>query len=81
MAEFYPRFFSRLLLPLLLLSSLVCHAQYNGNVQGVVSDPAGAAIDGQPSPCATLTPVSPPCRRVLIPVTTVSAVCHPGTMW
>ncbi len=46
MAEFYPRFFSRLLLPIFLLSSLVCHAQYNGNVQGVVSDPAGAAIDG-----------------------------------
>ncbi len=42
---------SRLSLPLwslliLLLSCLPALAQYSGNVQGVVSDPAGAAING-----------------------------------
>ena len=35
-----------LLLLSFLLCSLVCFAQYSGNIQGVVSDPTGAAING-----------------------------------
>jgi hypothetical protein len=31
---------------ILFFSGLPCFAQYSGNIQGVVSDPAGAAING-----------------------------------
>ena len=44
MAESYPRFFCRFVLFILLLSTVVCFAQYNSNIQGVVTDPGGAAI-------------------------------------
>ncbi|MGH9529515.1 MAG: carboxypeptidase regulatory-like domain-containing protein, partial [Terriglobales bacterium] len=33
-------------LSLIVLSTSLCHGQYSGNVQGVVSDPAGAVING-----------------------------------
>jgi hypothetical protein len=36
----------RWLLPILLICSVSAYAQYSSNVQGVVSDPAGAAING-----------------------------------
>jgi len=45
-AESYLKFLCRFSLSVLLLSSVVCFAQYNSNIQGVVSDPGGAAIDG-----------------------------------
>jgi hypothetical protein len=41
--------FSRLfcyVVGILLFSALGCYAQYNGNIQGVISDPDGAAING-----------------------------------
>ena len=46
MAKTYPQRLSRLLFLSFLLSSVFCYAQYNGNIQGVVSDPGGAAING-----------------------------------
>jgi hypothetical protein len=39
------RLFCRIFVAILLLSSFVCYGQYSGNIQGVVSDPAGAAIN------------------------------------
>lgn len=39
------RFLSRLCLLGILFSS-VCYAQYNSNIQGIIADPAGAAING-----------------------------------
>jgi len=39
-------FFRRFFLTVLLCLSLAAYAQYSSNIQGVVSDPAGAAING-----------------------------------
>lgn len=46
MIEWRPRLFSVLSFSLLMLSSSLSFAQYNSNIQGIVSDSAGAAING-----------------------------------
>jgi Carboxypeptidase regulatory-like domain len=45
-AQLRPRLCCRFFLLLLLFAALNCYAQYNSNIQGVISDPGGAAING-----------------------------------